>query len=329
MQRPCWRRRAASLPVDPAGRRRAHRLHGGVRAGLGRPARRSGAGGADAGGAFLRIPQRIGPRPGCMPFGVTSPDRALPHRPPVRRGPAHEPAAPDPPSGAGGPGAAARRRGRLLPRAGPRSARSGPRSSRRQGAEAGGDVSAVSRVSLRITLRAAPQGAPIAPHRRAAVARRDAAVRDPGRDRADARAAILTCSRQRGDRDMSYGGFRALQAAVYQHLGADTALAGLVGAAIYDAMPAGHAARALRDAGAGEGARPLGRQRARAPSTNSPSASCPMAAASRRPRPRRRRCRDALVDAPLTLARGRLVCAAFPARHGGPRRHRRHAARST
>lgn len=38
---------------------------------------------------------------------------------------------------------------------------------------------------------------------------------------------------------MSYGVSGALQASVYLHLAADTALAGLVGTAIYDAIPAG------------------------------------------------------------------------------------------
>ena len=38
---------------------------------------------------------------------------------------------------------------------------------------------------------------------------------------------------------MSYGVSAALQAAVYQHLTADAALAGLVGSAIYDALPSG------------------------------------------------------------------------------------------
>ena len=38
---------------------------------------------------------------------------------------------------------------------------------------------------------------------------------------------------------MSYGGAAALQAAVYQALVADPALGGLVGSAIYDAIPAG------------------------------------------------------------------------------------------
>ena len=38
---------------------------------------------------------------------------------------------------------------------------------------------------------------------------------------------------------MSYGVSSALQAAVYQHLAGDTALAGLVGSAIYDALPTG------------------------------------------------------------------------------------------
>lgn len=39
---------------------------------------------------------------------------------------------------------------------------------------------------------------------------------------------------------MSYGVSSALQAAVYQHLAADTALAALVGTAIYDALPGGN-----------------------------------------------------------------------------------------
>ena len=38
---------------------------------------------------------------------------------------------------------------------------------------------------------------------------------------------------------MSYGVSAALQAAVYQHLLADAAVAGLVGTAVYDALPAG------------------------------------------------------------------------------------------
>jgi len=38
---------------------------------------------------------------------------------------------------------------------------------------------------------------------------------------------------------MSYGGAAALQSAIYQRLTADTTLAGLVGAAIYDNAPSG------------------------------------------------------------------------------------------
>ncbi len=38
---------------------------------------------------------------------------------------------------------------------------------------------------------------------------------------------------------MSYGVASALQTAVYQHLAADSALAALVGGAIYDALPSG------------------------------------------------------------------------------------------
>ncbi|SEQ64371.1 DUF3168 domain-containing protein [Thalassovita taeanensis] len=38
---------------------------------------------------------------------------------------------------------------------------------------------------------------------------------------------------------MSYGVSAALQAAVYQHLLADAAVTGLVGTAVYDALPAG------------------------------------------------------------------------------------------
>lgn len=39
---------------------------------------------------------------------------------------------------------------------------------------------------------------------------------------------------------MSYGVSSALQAAIYQHLVADAALAALVGGAIYDALPSGN-----------------------------------------------------------------------------------------
>lgn len=105
---------------------------------------------------------------------------------------------------------------------------------------------------------------------------------------------------------MSYGAAAALQAAVHARLAADTALGALVGGAIHDAMPPGTAAglhvalgpeavrdRSDRSGGGAEhdftisvvgGAGGFERLKAAAAAVS-----------------------DALVDAPLVLARGRLV----------------------
>lgn len=105
---------------------------------------------------------------------------------------------------------------------------------------------------------------------------------------------------------MSYGAAAALQAAVHARLAADTALGALVGGAIHDAMPPGTAAglhvalgpevvrdRSDRTGGGAEhdftisvvgGAGGFERAKAAAAAVS-----------------------DALVDAPLILARGRLV----------------------
>lgn len=105
---------------------------------------------------------------------------------------------------------------------------------------------------------------------------------------------------------MSYGVSGALQAAVYQHLGADTALAGLVGAAIYDAIPAGTLPALYvtlgpekvreRSDGSGPGAEHEFTVSVTSDGGGFAAAKAAAAAVS-----------DALADAPLTLARGHLV----------------------
>ncbi|MDF0600940.1 DUF3168 domain-containing protein [Psychromarinibacter sp. C21-152] len=109
---------------------------------------------------------------------------------------------------------------------------------------------------------------------------------------------------------MSYGVASALQAAVYQHLQADAALAALVGDAIFDAAPAGEVpalyvalgpedVRAAGDA-TGAGARHDFTVSVVSGAAGFHAAKAAAAAVS-----------DALVDAGLTLARGRLVRLGF------------------
>jgi len=105
---------------------------------------------------------------------------------------------------------------------------------------------------------------------------------------------------------MSYGMAAALQSAVYQHLLADTQVGGLVGGAIYDAIPPGDLPQTYVSLGPEE-------VRDRSDKTNSGAthrftvsvvtevtgfgvAKAVAAAIT-----------DALVDADLTLSRGRLV----------------------
>ena len=109
---------------------------------------------------------------------------------------------------------------------------------------------------------------------------------------------------------MSYGVSAALQAAVYQHLAADAALAVLVGSAIYDALPAGtlpdlyvslgpEEARDRSDK-TGGGALHLFTVSVVSAAAGFQSAKQAAAAVS-----------DALVDAPLSLTRGTLVSLQF------------------
>lgn len=105
---------------------------------------------------------------------------------------------------------------------------------------------------------------------------------------------------------MSYGVSQALQTAVFQHLTGDAALAALVGSEIYDAPPNGPVpeimvligpedVRDRSDATAG-GARHDFRISVIGGAEGFARVKAAAAAVS-----------DALVDAPLTLARGRLV----------------------
>ncbi|MGC9370615.1 MAG: DUF3168 domain-containing protein [Paracoccaceae bacterium] len=109
---------------------------------------------------------------------------------------------------------------------------------------------------------------------------------------------------------MSYGVSAALQAAVYQHLAADAALAALVGGAIYDALPAGtlpdlyvslgpEEARDRSDK-TGGGALHLFTVSVVSATAGFQAAKDAAAAVS-----------DALVDAPLSLGRGVLVSLQF------------------
>lgn len=111
---------------------------------------------------------------------------------------------------------------------------------------------------------------------------------------------------------MSYALAAALQAAVYQRLVADDALAALVGGAIYDALPPGilpglyvalgpEQARDRSD-GSGHGAEHLFTVSVVSGAAGFASGKAVAAAVS-----------DALVDAALVLARGRLVALDFVA----------------
>jgi len=109
---------------------------------------------------------------------------------------------------------------------------------------------------------------------------------------------------------MSYGVAPALQAAVYQRLAADAALAALVGPAIYDALPPGIlpplyvviGPEVVRDRSdmTGHGAEHDFTVSVVTEAAGFASAKAAAAAVS-----------DALVDAPLTLSRGQLVGLAF------------------
>ena len=109
---------------------------------------------------------------------------------------------------------------------------------------------------------------------------------------------------------MSYGVSAALQAAVYQRLIGDAALSGLIGAAVYDAVPAGVlpvtyvslGPEDVRDQSdkTGSGAAHLFTVSVVTEAAGFQAAKVTAAAVS-----------DALVDADLVLSRGRLVSLGF------------------
>ncbi len=109
---------------------------------------------------------------------------------------------------------------------------------------------------------------------------------------------------------MSYAVSAALQAAVYQQLTADVTLTGLVGSAIYDAVPAGSlpdlyvslGPEDVREAsdGSGRGAVHVFTVSVVSEAAGFQSAKAAAGAIS-----------DALIDAPLVLTRGQLVSLNF------------------
>ncbi|WP_342075399.1 DUF3168 domain-containing protein [Yoonia sp. SS1-5] len=109
---------------------------------------------------------------------------------------------------------------------------------------------------------------------------------------------------------MSYAMSSALQAAVFQRLAADTALADLVGTAIYDALPAGSlpslyvvlGPEDVRDASDKTGGGALHEFTVTVVTESAGFSSAKTAAAA---------VSDALVDAPLSLTRGSLVSLRF------------------
>ena len=109
---------------------------------------------------------------------------------------------------------------------------------------------------------------------------------------------------------MSYAGAGALQAAVFGALGASAALSDVVGSAIYDAVPSGKmppiyvrlGGETVTDASDGTGGAALHRFTVSVISTQSGFASAKSAGAA---------ICDALIDASLNLARGRLISLRF------------------
>lgn len=109
---------------------------------------------------------------------------------------------------------------------------------------------------------------------------------------------------------MSYGNGEALQTAVYQHLQADAAIAALVGPAVYDALPVGSKPETyvtlgeedVRDRSDVTASGAVHRFRVSVVTEASGYAGAKAVAAA---------ISDALVDADLTLSRGRLVSLSF------------------
>ena len=109
---------------------------------------------------------------------------------------------------------------------------------------------------------------------------------------------------------MSYGASAALQSAVFQHLGADSALAALVGPAIYDALPTGtipplYVTLGPEDVRDRSDASSPGAWHKFTVSVISQAAGFSSAKATAAA------ISDALIDAPLSLSAGRLVALNF------------------
>lgn len=105
---------------------------------------------------------------------------------------------------------------------------------------------------------------------------------------------------------MSYGMSAALQAGVYQRLAADTSLAALVGPAIYDVVPPGDVPGTYVSLGP-EDARERSDQTNHGAEHRFVVSVVTDAAGFQTAKEAAAAVSDALVDAPLTLARGRLI----------------------
>lgn len=109
---------------------------------------------------------------------------------------------------------------------------------------------------------------------------------------------------------MSYAGSGALQEAVYQRLTGDAALAGLVGGAIYDVVPAGSLPATYVSLGPEE-VRDASDKTGRGAEHRFTVSVVTGAAGFQAAKAAAGAISDALVDANLTLARGRLVSLGF------------------
>lgn len=105
---------------------------------------------------------------------------------------------------------------------------------------------------------------------------------------------------------MSYGTAAALQEAVYQHLAADAVLDDLVGSAIYDVVPAGSVPGTYVSLGP-EDARDRSDQTGRGAEHSFVVSVVTNAAGFQTAKRAAAAISDALLSAPLTLSRGRLV----------------------
>lgn len=109
---------------------------------------------------------------------------------------------------------------------------------------------------------------------------------------------------------MSYGVAAALQSAVFQRLQTDTALLGLVGPAVFDALPAGPLPEVYVALGQ-EDARDLSSATHQGAAHRFTVSVVADTGGFKRAKEAAAAISDALVDAPLSLARGNLVSLRF------------------